>query len=102
MSLADAVTQRRLLHWHDRGFVRTVEPHLLCQLRGMRLVVIGLQVAGGPAGEPQQCWKVIDVDDGLNVVLHRTFTETREVPPHLLDLVHLIYASPSAIPQKTC
>jgi hypothetical protein len=93
MNLAEAVRKRHLVQWHDNGFIRTIEPHLLAQLRGQRLVVIALQIAGGPSNETQGCWKVIDVNGGLNVDLRQRFDQKKDVPPHLLDLVQWIYAS---------
>lgn len=96
MNLVDAVRGRHLVQWHDRGFVRTVEPHLLVLLRGQRLALIARQVAGGPIDDEQPSWKVIDIGDGLNVDSERTFKSNERVPAHLLELVHMIYASPTA------
>lgn len=93
MDLIDAVQQRHLVHWHDRGFVRTVEPHLYALLPGMRLVLIAFQIAGGPSGDGAQGWKVIDVGDGMNVDQRRTFRHPRRIPPHLLTLTHHVLAS---------
>jgi len=95
MNLVDAVQKRHLVQWHDQGFVRTVEPHLFALLRGQRLALIARQVAGGPAGDEQPCWKVIDVGDGMNVDPERTFDGREQVPAHLLELVHMVYASPT-------
>jgi hypothetical protein len=95
MTLAEAIQRRHLVHWHDRGFVRTVEPHLFALLRGQRLALIARQVAGGPPDDGQPCWKVIDVSDGLNVDPERTFDGREQVPEHLLGLVHMVYASPT-------
>lgn len=96
MNLVDAVRRRHLVHWHDRGFIRTVEPHLFALLRGQRLALIARQVAGGPADDELPYWKVIDVDDGLNVDPARTFGGHEQIPMHLLGLVHMVYASPAA------
>jgi hypothetical protein len=93
MNLAEAVQRRHLVHWHDRGFIRTIEPHVLALLRGQRLALIAFQIAGGPAGDEAQGWKVIDVGDGLNVEPRRSF-ETRAVPAHLLALARHVLASP--------
>jgi len=96
MNLIEAVRQRRLVHWHDQGVVRTVEPHLFAQFPGARLVLIAFQIAGEPPNEPQQSWKVIDIGDGLNVEQAKTFRHPRPVPPHLLMSAQLVYASTSA------
>ena len=93
MNLVEAVQQHCLVQWHDRGFVRTVEPHMLALFPGARLVLIGFQIAGGPDGEGELGWKVIDISDGLNVEPTRTFTQTRTVPAHLVTLVQAVYAS---------
>lgn len=101
MNFVDAVRQRYLVHWHDRGFVRTVEPHLFALFPGARLVLVAFQIAGGPPGECQHGWKVIDVGAGLNIEPMRTFRESREVPAHLVSLAQFVYAScvlPSAPP----
>lgn len=98
MDLAQAVQHRHLVHWHDHGFVRTVEPYLLALIRGHRIVLIARQVAGGQAGERQGDWKLIDVTDGLNVDVRNTFEPAKPVPPHLQELVHLVYASPADSP----
>lgn len=96
MTLVDAVRGRHLVQWHDHGFVRTIEPHLFVLLQGQRLALIARQVAGGPAGDDESCWKVIDVADGLNADPERTFEGRVQVPTHLLGLVHMLYASPAA------
>jgi hypothetical protein len=93
MNLADAVRDRHLVHWHDRGFIRTIEPHLFAQFPGARLVLIAFQIAGGPPGDCQNIWKVIDLKDGLNIEQTRVFTELRVVPTHLLDLIQFVLAS---------
>ena len=93
MNFVDAVRQRHLVHWHDRGFIRTVEPYLFAQFPGARLVLVAFQIAGGPPSECQHSWKVIDLSDGLNIETSRTFTEKREIPAHLLGLAQLVYAS---------
>lgn len=93
MNLIDAVRRRHLVQWHDRGFIRTVEPYLFAQFPGLRLVLVAFQIAGGPAGECEQGWKVIDVCDGLNVQPTRTFESNRAIPQHLQCQVQRIYAS---------
>lgn len=98
MNLADAVRQRRLVHWHDHGLVRTVEPYLLVQLRGQRIVLIAFQIACGRQTEGQNAWKTIDVSDGLIVDPRAAFHHDRIVPAHLLELVHLTYAAPISSP----
>ncbi len=93
MTLVDAVRGRHLVQWHDRGFVRTIEPYLFVMLQGLRLALIARQVAGGPADDAHPCWKVIDAGEGLNVDSERTFCGCEKVPAHLLGLVHMVYAS---------
>ncbi|MFS2023854.1 hypothetical protein [Massilia sp. CT11-137] len=101
MNLVDAVRRRHLVQWHDRGFVRTIEPYLFVVLRGLRLALIARQIAGGPADGEQPCWKVIDAGEGLNVDSERTFGGCEQVPTHLLGLVHMVYASPSVESEPT-
>jgi hypothetical protein len=98
MNLVDAVRGRHLVHWYDRGFVRTVEPHLFAQFRGLRLVLVAYQIAGGPTGEREQCWKVIDIGDGLNVEPANTFECNRAIPQHLREQAQRIYASAGPLP----
>jgi len=93
MNLVEAVQQRHLVQWHDRGFIRTVEPHLFAQFPGLRLVLIAFQIAGGPLGEREHGWKVIDVGDGLNVEPAKTFKAERAIPQHLQAMIQQVYAS---------
>lgn len=93
MTLVEAVRSRHLVQWHDRSFIRTVEPHLFAQFPGLRLVLVAFQIAGGPAGEGEQGWKVIDISDGLNVESMKTFESKRAIPQHLQRQAQWIYAS---------
>jgi hypothetical protein len=100
MNFVDAIRQHYLVHWHDRGFIRTVEPHLFAQFPGVRLVLVAFQIDGGPPGECQHQWKVIDLGDGLDIDQSRTFTGKREIPTHLLSLAQLVYAQSSSLQDR--
>ncbi|WP_156116745.1 hypothetical protein [Massilia sp. 9096] len=94
MNLIEAVQQRHLLHWHDRGLVRSIEPHAFALFPGGRLVIIGFQVRGGPNSEPQSIWRVIDASDGISVDSLSKFSRQRIVPSHLLSQICQTLALP--------
>lgn len=93
MTLTDAVANRHFVYWHDNGFMRTLEPHLFGQLQGGRSVLIAFQIAGGPAGDPQAVWKVVDTTELLTIDPAKLFSQCRPIPTHLQQLVHITYAS---------
>lgn len=92
MKLTDAVANRHLVQWFDNGFVRTLEPHAFALAAGGRNILIAYQVAGGPAFEDHQCWKVIDAGEALQVDAVEHFAEPRAIPEHLQALVRATYA----------
>lgn len=94
MQLIDAVTNRHLVQWLDNGFLRTFEPHAFARVTGGRDVLIAFQVAGGPAHEPQDGWKLIDARDSVRIDPTERFASERRIPEHLLALVASTYALP--------
>lgn len=96
MQLIDAVTNRHLVRWLDNGFLRTFEPHAFARVAGGRDVLIAFQVAGGPAHEPQDSWKLIDAREAVCIDPTERFANGRRIPEHLLALVASTYALPAS------
>lgn len=94
MQLIDAVTNRHLVQWLDNGFLRTFEPHAYARVTGGRDVLIAFQVAGGPASESQDCWKLIDARESVRIDPTERFASARRIPEHLLAMVSSTYALP--------
>lgn len=95
MNLIEAIQQRRLVHWSDQGVIRTVEPHLFAQFPGARLVVVAFEIVQKRERASDGYWKVIDIGDGLNIDLAKTFAAPRPIPLHLMYLAQLTYANSS-------
>lgn len=93
MDFQVAIKEKLLVHWEVDGFVRTLEPHMYAQIRGGDDVLIGLQIAGGPLAENTQEWKIVKMTAHVTVASKKRFASARIVPPHLMELVRVIYAS---------
>lgn len=95
MEFQVAIKEKHLVYWNADGFVRTLEPHMYAQIRGGEDVLFALQIAGGPQGQNTQEWKVLKSTEHVTVGSKTRFESARAVPPHLLELVRVIYASTS-------
>lgn len=93
MDFQVAIKEKHLVHWEVDGFVRTLEPHMYAQIRGGEDVLIAFQIEGGPLGHNAQEWKVVRTTEHVTVGSKTRFANARAVPPHLLELVRVIYAS---------
>lgn len=85
--------QRRLIHWHDRGLIRTLEPHVYALFNGMRLVVVAFEIADD-AVSAEAKWKVLDAQDGIEVDVSCHFKTTRVIPDYLLSSLRYVLAVP--------